>query len=78
MTAIRDFFDRHAVGRDRQIAANPIIAYEQVVRARMVYRLLDPHAGERILDVGCGNGRDLPIAPLARLPLCRPRLLPPA
>lgn len=57
---IREFFDEMAPGRDQTISSNPIIDYEQRVRSRAVLELLDPQPGERILDVGCGNGRDLP------------------
>jgi ubiquinone/menaquinone biosynthesis C-methylase UbiE len=62
---IRQFFDRLARGRDRTISGNPIIDYEQRVRSAAVMAMLEPRAGELILDVGCGNGRDL--LPLAQL-----------
>ena len=57
---IREFFDEMAVDRDHAISSNPIIDYEQRVRSRAVMELLEPWPGDRILDVGCGNGRDLP------------------
>lgn len=59
-SAIQQFFDRAAHGRDSQIASNLIIDYEQRVRSSTVMELLQPSAGDFILDVGCGNGRDIP------------------
>lgn len=56
---IREFFNEMAVDRDQTISSNPIIDYEQRARSRAVMELLEPAAGERILEVGCGNGRDL-------------------
>ncbi len=56
---IRVFFDRAAIGRNLKIAMNPIIEYEQTVRSRMVISMIDPKPDELILDMGCGNARDL-------------------
>ena len=61
---IRGFFDESAVGRDQTIAANPVVEYEQQMRSRAVLEMLQPRRGEQILDVGCGNARDVP--PLVR------------
>jgi len=57
---IRRFFDAAAPERDALIAADPVLEYEQRRRAAVVMLLLEPRAGQHILDVGCGNGRDLP------------------
>ncbi len=59
-SVIRDYFDRSAPQRDQLIAANPIIDYEQAVRARAVFALADLQPSDCVLDVGCGSGRDLP------------------
>ncbi len=56
---IRQFFDDMSVGRNETIRANPIISYEQELRARTVLGLLAVQPGERILDIGCGNARDI-------------------
>lgn len=57
--SIPQFFDDMAVGRNEKIRSNPIIDYEQRVRSATVLRLLAAGPGERILDIGCGNGRDV-------------------
>lgn len=56
---IAGFFDEMSVGRNEKINANPIVAYEQQVRSVTVLRLLDAKQGEVILDIGCGNARDI-------------------
>ena len=57
--SITDFFDRMAKNRNAVIASNPIVDYEQEERAGGILAYLNPQAGELILDVGCGNARDL-------------------
>lgn len=57
---IRGYFDAAAAGRDALILSDPVLAYEQRRRATALMALLEPRRGQRILDVGCGNGRDLP------------------
>lgn len=57
--AVRRFFDRLAVGRNNAIDANPVIRYEQELRATNVMKLLAPQRNEKILDIGCGNARDI-------------------
>lgn len=59
MNKIKIFFDKMAIDRNLRIAKNPIIEYEQIVRSQMVISIVDPQANELILDVGCGNARDL-------------------
>lgn len=56
---IRGYFDAAAVGRDARISSDPVLACEQRCRAAALMTLLQARRGERILDVGCGNGRDL-------------------
>jgi len=56
---IQEFFDAMSSGGDALLDEHEIIRYEQVRRQEMVLRLLEPRAHDRILDVGCGNGRDL-------------------
>lgn len=56
---IASFFDEMSEGRNEKIEANPIVAYEQHVRSATVLKLLDAHPGELILDIGCGNARDI-------------------
>ncbi len=56
---IRTFFDDMSVGRNEAIEANPVVCYEQELRAQTVLRMLDVKPGERILDIGCGNARDI-------------------
>lgn len=56
---IGDFFSEMAINRDSNLAADPVLEYEQVVRHRQLMEFLSPKQGEKILDVGCGNARDL-------------------
>jgi len=56
---IQEYFDIHGVDRDEWISSNPLIAYESAQRAKAVFELLQPAAGDVILDVGCGNARDI-------------------
>lgn len=56
---IAHFFDEMSVGRNKKIQSNPIVDYEQTVRSRTVLDLLSANRGEKILDIGCGNARDI-------------------
>jgi len=60
---ITDFFDEMAGDRNL-VLTDPVLDYEQTVRSHMIMNMLDPKAGETILDVGCANARDL-------IPLCK-------
>lgn len=61
---IKDFFNEHSVNRNTRTAQDRIFQYEQQARSRMVISMLDPMPKESILDIGCGNGRDLiPLSP---------------
>lgn len=57
--AIARFFDAMAPQRNDLFRTNPILDYEQTVRSRAVLSLLNARAGETILDIGCGNARDV-------------------
>jgi len=61
ISEIARFFDEMSVDRNRKIQSNPIINYEQQVLSRTVLVMLSPSQGEKILDIGCGNARDLAI-----------------
>lgn len=56
---IREFFNDMSSGRNEAIQANPVISYEQKLRAETVLGLLAVNQGERVLDIGCGNARDI-------------------
>jgi ubiquinone/menaquinone biosynthesis C-methylase UbiE len=56
---VRQFFDNMSVGRNETIEASPVICYEQVLRAQTVLGLLAVKPSERVLDIGCGNARDI-------------------
>lgn len=56
---IRQYFDQLSIGRNEAIQSNPIINYEQDLRAVTVLDMLAAQPGERVLDVGCGNARDM-------------------
>lgn len=57
--AIQTFFDEMSTNRDGTIAAKPLLTYEQETRLRAVLDLLKPNAKDMILDIGCGNARDI-------------------
>ena len=57
--AIEEFFDAMSLDRNLEIESDPIGKYEQDMRQRAVTELLNPSKGELILDVGCGNARDV-------------------
>lgn len=56
---VQRHFDEESKVRDRKFEKDPILGYEQHVRQKAVFELLSPEPGDLILDVGCGNGRDL-------------------
>lgn len=56
---IVEFFDDMAAGRNEKICSNLIVDYEQRVRSNSVLKSLDARANENILDLGCGNARDI-------------------
>lgn len=56
---IREFFNEMSAGRNGVIQANPIISYEQELRAETVLSLLAVRRGDYVLDIGCGNARDI-------------------
>jgi len=56
---ITQFFNEMSDGRNYKIQSNPIVNYEQSVRSKTVLKLLSAGEGERILDIGCGNARDI-------------------
>ncbi|MCG2827376.1 MAG: methyltransferase domain-containing protein [Thermoplasmatales archaeon] len=56
---IMEFFDKMSINRNLHLASNPILKYEQGTRQRAVIELLEPTRGDKMLDVGCGNARDI-------------------
>ncbi len=56
---IQGFFNKKSVGRNIRLESDPILKYEQDMRQKGVIELLKPKPGDKILDVGCGNARDL-------------------
>ncbi len=56
---IQKYFDDLSVGRNETIQASPVISYEQELRAQTVLGLLAVKSGEHVLDIGCGNARDI-------------------
>ena len=57
--SIAHFFDDMAVERNALFRSNPVLDYEQQVRSRAVLARLVAQPGELILDIGCGNARDI-------------------
>ena len=56
---IKEFFDAMSMDRNLAVESDPIGKYEQDMRQRAVVELLNPTKNEIILDVGCGNARDI-------------------
>lgn len=56
---IPQFFDALSLERNKSIQASPVISYEQELRAQTVLSLLAVTPDERVLDIGCGNARDI-------------------
>jgi ubiquinone/menaquinone biosynthesis C-methylase UbiE len=63
-SSIALFFDHMSATRNDIFRRKPILDYEQATRSAAVLRALHAGNGERILDIGCGNARD--ILPLLR------------
>ncbi len=57
--SIQEHFNQMAINRDENISTDVILNYEQQLRAKLVLGYLSPAKDEKILEVGCGNGRDL-------------------
>lgn len=57
--SIAQFFDEMSGKRNAIFRSNPVLDYEQRIRSRAVIDRLGPGQGETILDIGCGNARDL-------------------
>lgn len=57
--AIERFFDQESLVRDRKFSQDPILGYEQIVRQEAVLELLSIDDSDLVLDVGCGNARDI-------------------
>lgn len=56
---IMQFFDEISINRNIVLESDPILRYEQEMRQKSVVELLNPKKDELILEVGCGNARDL-------------------
>ena len=54
------FFDAMSGSRNALFRSNPILEYEQQVRSCAVLERLRASRGDIILDLGCGNARDIP------------------
>jgi ubiquinone/menaquinone biosynthesis C-methylase UbiE len=57
--SIQNFFDVLSVERDVRLEREPLLKYEAQMRQQAVFELMSPTADELILDVGCGNARDM-------------------
>lgn len=56
---IVEFFDKSV--REGELDSKPLISYEVMMRQHAVANLLGNHRSGPLLDIGCGEGRDLPI-----------------
>jgi ubiquinone biosynthesis O-methyltransferase len=59
LPGIAPFFDDIAAIRNDLFQSRPVLGYEQQVRGDAVLDRIRAQAGETILDVGCGNARDI-------------------
>lgn len=59
MNDIKKFFNKKAFNREQITENKPIVAYEQKMRSKTVISMLSPKVNEKILEVGCGSGRDI-------------------
>jgi ubiquinone/menaquinone biosynthesis C-methylase UbiE len=53
------FFDEMSGTRNEVFRTHPILDYEQQVRSRVALQLLHTKDGDSVLDIGCGNARDI-------------------
>jgi ubiquinone/menaquinone biosynthesis C-methylase UbiE len=53
------FFDEMSAGRNERFRQDPVLDYEQQARSRAVLAFVNARAGDTILDIGCGNARDI-------------------
>lgn len=60
-SSTQTFFDRMSTDRDVKLNSKPLWAYEQQRRQQVVLDLLQLEADDVILDIGCGNARDIRI-----------------
>lgn len=56
---IKQYFDKLSVNRNIRTESCPILKYEQEMRQRAVVELLNLKKDDLILEVGCGNARDV-------------------
>lgn len=56
---IAHFFDDMSGARNALFRSNPVLDYEQRVRSQAVLARLAPVRGDMVLDIGCGNARDI-------------------
>lgn len=56
---ITSFFNEVSEKRNEVFRSHPGLEYEQQVRSRAVLDAVGARAGESILDIGCGNARDI-------------------
>lgn len=56
---IRKFFNNVSRNRDSVFESCPILMYEQNMRQLAIIELLELGPGDTVLEVGCGNARDL-------------------
>lgn len=52
------FFDKISKDRNEILELDKILAYEQEMRQRAIFNMLRLTPGNKILDAGCGTGRD--------------------
>jgi ubiquinone biosynthesis O-methyltransferase len=58
-STIVEFFDEMATTRNAVFRSNPIIEYEQQMRSNAVLAGAAPLGGSTVLDIGCGDARDI-------------------
>ncbi len=56
---IKAFFDKSSSIRNVLYRKDPALSYEQDMRQKAVFELLEPTSNDVILDLGCGNARDI-------------------